>query len=196
MNWKTDAERLSGNEEFLSVAQVMALQSWALSTLFPGQDHPKPNDVYSTFKAQMGCLAASFVKKTNASRSMIQRFFAEALAWDGRNTLASLRLAGYKSGQEGIECLERGRDMFDPDRGFDSRIMAYLLCDLGNRYWEERRSGDALKTYLADSLSGKDDSGFLGLHRHGFVVVRWRMEVGRSRRGRKVRGPMICADRW
>jgi len=149
VNWKTDAERLSGNEEFLSVAQVMALQSWALSTLFPGQDHPKPNDVYSTFKAQMGCLAASFVKKTNASRSMIQRFFAEALAWDDRNTLASLRLAGYKSGQEGIECLERGRDMFDPDRGFDSRIMAYLLCDLGNRYWEERRSGDALKTYLA-----------------------------------------------
>ena len=47
-----------------------------------------------------------------------------------------------------------------------------------------------------NSFDGKDDSPFSGMYRHGVVVELSRVVVGRSRRGRKVRGPMICADRW
>ena len=45
-----------------------------------------------------------------------------------------------------------------------------------------------------NSFNSKDDSPFLGIYRYGVVVELLHVVVGRSRRGRKVRRPMIYAD--
>ena len=39
-----------------------------------------------------------------------------------------------------------------------------------------RSASDGYFSARTDSLDGKDDSGFLGLHRHGVVVELWRVE--------------------
>jgi len=47
-----------------------------------------------------------------------------------------------------------------------------------------------------NSFNSKDDSLFLGIYRHSVVVELLHVVVGRLQCGWKVRGLMICADRW
>jgi len=146
-----EAEWLSDDKEkLISHKQIKALDKWAEETLFPSQDASQTHDEYgkSMYNAQMGCVVQSFMMDREDSpnvQEVAKVFFTQAVDLDNGNTLACLHLSRYLEDKERTKRLELGRtdSHGEGEKKGDKRVMAYLLCELGNRYWEEGKESDA-----------------------------------------------------
>lgn len=162
-----EAEWLAADKEkSLFYMHINALEGWVKDTLFPDRDNSQNDDDSETdddaqahdkygesmYNAQMGCVVESFLedgRETSFKAGVAKRFFNRALEIDDGNTLACLHLSRYVKGEERIKRLELGRtDAHGGEGGLDNkRVMAYLLCELGNRYWKEGKKDSAVEAH-------------------------------------------------